>query len=83
MKHVLVVFLLLSSTTFSQTDAVSANGPTIPKLANVNLEILQLVIQDQWDRGNDMFGNRQVKSPESLDWKQVAVHSVMCLLLRL
>lgn len=72
MKYAIVVFLFLGSTAFPQTDTSSPSGPTVPKLSNVNPEILQLVIQDQWDRGNDMFGNRQVKSPNSVDWKQVS-----------
>lgn len=52
----------------------TAAKPTVPKLSGVDPEILQLVIEDQWDRGNDMYGKGQVKSPESLDWKLLADH---------
>jgi hypothetical protein len=31
-------------------------SPTIPNLPDVKREILDLVLQDQWDRCNDMFG---------------------------
>ena len=51
--------------------AQSQDGPTIPKLSDVNPELLKLVIADQWDRGMDMFSGRQVKSPESLDWQRI------------
>lgn len=38
-------------------------APTIPKLSDVKPEILDLVLQDQWDRCNDMFGaSHQVDS---------------------
>lgn len=49
-------------------------GPTIPPLKNVNLEVLRLVVEDQWDRGNDMFGKGQVKSQKDLDWKVIGAH---------
>jgi hypothetical protein len=48
------------------------DGPTIPKLPDVNQELLRIVIEDQWDRGMDMFSGRQVKLPDSLDWNQIA-----------
>jgi len=47
-------------------------APTLPDLPDVSPEILTLVIQDQWDRGIDMFGGRQVKKGEEIDWAQVA-----------
>ena len=52
----------------------STAGPTIPPLRNVNPEVLRLVVEDQWDRGNDMFGKGQVKPQKDIDWKVVAVH---------
>jgi hypothetical protein len=52
--------------------AAQAPTPTVPDLPGVNPEILTLVIQDQWDRGIDMFGGRQVKAPDDIDWAQVA-----------
>ena len=38
--------------------AQTPNSPTIPNEADVNPELLKLVILDQWDRGSDMFGDR-------------------------
>ena len=48
--------------------------PTLPPIKNVNPEVLQLVVADQWDRGNDMFGKGQVKSQKDLDWKVIDAH---------
>ncbi len=48
--------------------------PTIPPLKDVNPEVLRLVVEDQWDRGNDMFGQGQVKSQKDLDWKVIGAH---------
>ncbi|MGB7761136.1 MAG: hypothetical protein WBL61_14985 [Bryobacteraceae bacterium] len=56
----------------AQTPSGVADAPTIPKITGVNPEILNLVIQDQWDRGNDMFGGRAVKPPESVTGQEVA-----------
>ena len=47
-------------------------SPTIPTLEDVKPEILRVVIDDQWDRGNDMFGGRQVKAPDTLDWQAIS-----------
>jgi hypothetical protein len=41
-------------------------------LKDVRPEILRLVIDDQWDRGNDMFGGRQVRAPDTLDWQAIS-----------
>jgi len=45
--------------TKSATDA-----PTVPKLADANPAVVQIAIQDQWDRGNDMYGSRQIAPPD-------------------
>jgi hypothetical protein len=45
------------------------SSPTIPKNTSANPELLRLVIADQWDRGNDMFGKGQVRASSDLDWK--------------
>ena len=55
----------------AQTPSGLSGTPTVPKLTGVSPEILDLVIQDQWDRGQDMFGGRTVKSPESINWQEV------------
>ena len=48
-----------------------AQKPTIPNLPDVNPQLLQLVIDDQWDRGNDMFGQSGPAAPREIDWKRV------------
>src|ERR1035441_6211661 len=55
----------------AQTPPGPTDSPTVPKLTGVNPEILSLVIQDQWDRGADMFGGRQVKPQGSINWQEV------------
>jgi hypothetical protein len=70
----LVVFILAWRALICQTTSAAGNKPTVPKLSDVNPELLQLVVEDQWDRGNDMFGGRQVKNPETLDWKEIGTH---------
>lgn len=55
----------------AQTPSGAADTPTVPKLTGVNPDILNLVIQDQWDRGQDMFGGRVVKPPQAIDWPEV------------
>ena len=36
----------------------SALRPTFPKLPDANPEMVEIAIEDQWDRGNDMFGDK-------------------------
>jgi hypothetical protein len=59
-------------TAISQTVQQPPDAATVPTLKDVRPELLRLVIDDQWDRGNDMFGGRQVKSPAELDWQAIA-----------
>ena len=41
----------------------ATHSPTVPNLPDAKPEILDLVLQDQWDRCNDMFGaNHRVES---------------------
>jgi len=63
-----------NGTPMNDTPKASTTGPTIPPLKNVNPEVLRLVVEDQWDRGNDMFGKGQVKAPKDLDWKMIGAH---------
>jgi hypothetical protein len=58
----------------AQVPKKEVSSPTIPKNTGANPEILRLVIADQWDRGNDMFGNGQVRALSNLDWKATAKH---------
>jgi len=73
MKFTIIALLFCGTFLFCQTTP-APNGPTVPKLPDVNSEILQLVIQDQWDRGNDMFAGRSVRNFQSLDWKSILQH---------
>ncbi|MGI4831140.1 MAG: hypothetical protein ACRYFU_23570 [Janthinobacterium lividum] len=63
-----------NGTPAKDTPKASNTGPTIPPLKNVNPEVLRLVVEDQWDRGNDMFGKGQINSPKELDWKIIGAH---------
>ena len=47
--------------------AQSPNGPTIPRVKDVNPELLNLVIYDQWDRGNDLYGDHRPSPDEKVD----------------
>ncbi len=70
----MVVGCLLAfvDTAISQTAQQPLDSPTVPVVNDVRPEILKLVVDDQWDRGNDMFGGRQIKSPAELDWQAIA-----------
>lgn len=68
MKTVLLASLLLLCSAHAQT---KPQTPTVPKLPDANPDVVQLAIQDQWDRGNDMFGGRQIPPPD-LHGKSVA-----------
>lgn len=46
--------------------------PTVPNLPDANPEVLQLAIQDQWDRGNDMFGGGKPIPPPDMHGKSSA-----------
>ena len=62
-----MLICLSSSVGFYQQAPDAPATPTVPNLPDVNSQILQLVIQDQWDRGNDMFSGKQVKVPTNLN----------------
>jgi hypothetical protein len=53
-----------SKATTSPKQSKAVPSPTIPKIAEANPEVLQLAIQDQWDRGNDMFGAKELPPPD-------------------
>lgn len=74
-------FLLLGAACFSQTAPPAGSAttptvstPTVPPLKDINPDLLKLVIDDQWDRGNDMFGKGQVRPQSTLDWKVIGDH---------
>lgn len=79
------VILVLTLCSYGRSQVVSlppngsndASGPTIPPLKDVDPEVLRLVIEDQWDRGNDMFGKGQVKPQAALNWKTIGEHDAV------
>ena len=65
---VVICILCLASPAVLCQEATNAPAtPTVPDLPDVNAHLLHLVIQDQWDRGNDMFSGRQVRVPANLN----------------
>ncbi|MGA7063364.1 MAG: hypothetical protein WBY69_19305 [Candidatus Acidiferrales bacterium] len=52
---------------FSQDNVAKQSVPTVPNLPDVNPQLLQLAIQDQSDRGNDLFSGKQLKPPQNLN----------------
>jgi hypothetical protein len=63
----MIAFCVVCIPVIAQDGASSSNEPTVPNLPDVNSDILKLVIQDQWDRGNDMFSGRQIKAPAGIN----------------
>lgn len=55
----------------AQTPSPVSEKPTIPALPDVNPEMLQAVIADQWDRGMDMFSGRPARAATP-DWNAIA-----------
>lgn len=71
MKNIVILILFCALRPLSSQTKVE-EGPTIPSLPDVNPQILKLVIEDQWDRGNDMFGQSKPTTPTGIDWKRVS-----------
>jgi len=71
-RVVAVCVIAFVSAAAGQTAQQTPQSPTIPTLKDVRPEILRLAIDDQWDRGNDMFGDRQVRTPDTLDWQAIS-----------
>jgi hypothetical protein len=61
-------FLVLVTGLFAQAPA----SPTISQLSDANPEILRLVVYDQWDRGNDMFGDYHGALGDKVDWDAIS-----------
>jgi hypothetical protein len=76
MRHVAVfvclLFVFVASVSSLCQQSTNAASPTIPNLPDVKPEILQLVVQDQWDRGNDMFGGKPRAASSTIDGKAVS-----------
>jgi hypothetical protein len=76
MRHlaffVCLSFVFAASVSSPCQQITAAASPTIPNLTDVKPEILQLVVQDQWDRGNDMFGGKPRAASSTIDWKAVS-----------
>jgi hypothetical protein len=70
MRAVCVLIVLLTLATgpsLCQNNPTPKSTPTIPNLPDLNPRLLRLAIQDQSDRGNDLFSGKQVKTPQNLD----------------
>jgi hypothetical protein len=65
------LFVLPGESPGQTGDETASASPTIPKLTDANPEIIRLVAEDQWDRGFDMFGGREVKQANPVDWSAI------------
>jgi hypothetical protein len=63
----MVLLTLATGPSLCQNNPSPKSTPTIPNLPDVNPRLLRLAIQDQSDRGNDLFSGKQVKTPQNLD----------------
>lgn len=64
--------MFVAAVTSGVAGQAAKDGPTIPTIPGVDPELLRLVVEDQWDRGMDMFAGRMVKTPGEVDWQAVA-----------
>jgi hypothetical protein len=62
----LILLIFAAQPVFGQND-VSKPAATVPSLPDVNPQLLQLAIEDQSDRGNDLFSGKQLKTPANLN----------------
>ena len=69
---VLALSIPLPMLAHGQTPPAESLTPTTPTLADVDPDLLQAVIADQWDRGMDMFGGRPAKMVAPPDWNAIA-----------
>ena len=69
---VLALSIPLPMLAHGQTPPAESLTPTTPTLADVDPNLLQAVIADQWDRGMDMFGGRPAKMAAPPDWNAIA-----------
>jgi hypothetical protein len=58
---------LAAEPTFCQDNVIPQSVPTVPELPDVNPQLLRLAIQDQSDRGNDLFSGKQLATPQNLN----------------
>lgn len=63
----IAVLTLATGPSLCQNNPSPKSTPTIPNLPDVNPQLLRLAIQDQSDRGNDLFSGKQVKTPQDLN----------------
>ncbi len=47
-------------------------SPTIPEMNDASPDILKLMVYDQCDRGNDIFGSYHAPSDNKVDWDAVS-----------
>jgi hypothetical protein len=62
----LILLIFAAQPVFGQND-VSKPAATVPSLPDVNPQLLQLAIEDQSDRGNDLLSGKQLKTPANLN----------------
>ncbi|MGA8407618.1 MAG: hypothetical protein WB680_10615 [Candidatus Acidiferrales bacterium] len=63
----LLFLVLAAQPAFCQKPVAKQSEPTVPNLPDVNPQLLQLAIQDQSDRGNDLCSGKQLKTPQNLN----------------
>jgi hypothetical protein len=64
---VLLFLALAAQPVLCQDNVDKQSAATVPDLPDVNPQLLQLAIQDQSDRGNDLFSGKQLKTPQDLN----------------
>jgi hypothetical protein len=64
---VLLFLALAPQPVLCQDNVDKQSAATVPDLPDVNPQLLQLAIQDQSDRGNDLFSGKQLKTPQDLN----------------
>jgi hypothetical protein len=64
---VLLFLALAAQPVLCQDNVDKQSAATVPDLPDVNHQLLQLAIQDQSDRGNDLFSGKQLKTPQDLN----------------
>jgi hypothetical protein len=64
---VLLLLTLAAQPVLCQDNVDKQSAATVPDLPDVNPQLLRLAIQDQSDRGNDLFSGKQLKTPQDLN----------------
>lgn len=62
-----LIFLTFAAQPVLCQNDVDKTAATVPNLPDVNPQLLQLAIEDQSDRGNDLFSGKELKTPPNLN----------------